>query len=422
MQKRSGDISDAFASLSGKEFMPLNARYAEIKKQLIAGKEDAVRASWVRLLATLRTEIEYIAEQGSSVVPEVKYSDVVSGQVSQQFRDELRKRGVAVVRGVVDERAALGYKASIREYIKQNPQTKAFPAENPQVFEIYWSHAQMQARTHPNMLNAQRFLMSFWHAQPDAPVSTAHPIAYADRLRIRLPGDARFALGPHMDGGSVERWEPQGYGLGGVYDAIFAGNWEAYDPWDATGRLKANMDMYQGVGACSMFRMFQGWLAMSETGPGEGTLLVNPLLALSTTYTLLRPFFSPKVPAKDPKAEIYEPEFLAADNWELELEPSAWVHGATPGHGQELRTSLHPHLDLSRSMVHVPKVRPGDYVVWHCDIIHAVDKKHAGASDSSVLYIPACPLTEENARTLARQKGCFIEGTPSPDFGGGEGE
>jgi hypothetical protein len=54
--------------------------------------------------------------------------------------------------------------------------------------------------------------------------------------------------------------------------------------------------------------------------------------------------------------------------------------------------------------------------------IHAVDRMHAGASDSSVLYIPACPLTEDNARFLARQRQTFTDGVPSPDFGGGEGE
>ena len=29
----------------------------------------------------------------------------------------------------------------------------------------------------------------------------------------------------------------------------------------------------------------------------------------------------------------------------------------------------------------------------HCDLIHAVEVEHAGAGDSSALYIPAAPLT-----------------------------
>lgn len=400
-QKRAGDISDAFASLSGLEFKPLEPRYADLKKQLIAGNEEAVRASWKRLLDDLRTEIPIIAQLGSKAIPEVQYKDIVAGTVSQDFVDQLRKRGVAVIRGVVDEQEALGYKQDIKDYVKQNPHTKAFPAENPQVFELYWSKAQMRARTHPNMLNAQRFLMSMWHSRDEsAPLSTAHPIAYADRLRIRLPGDAKFALGPHVDGGSVERWEPEGYG--DVYAPVFRGAWEAYDPWEGSGRLGVVSDMYQGVGACSAFRMFQGWLAMSHTAPREGTLLVCPLLRAATAYFLLRPFFGP--------------------DDDLEAATSAWLHGAAPGRGQELADALHPHLDLPNSMVHVPEVRPGDYVAWHCDTIHAVDKVHEGTGDSSVLYIPACPLTEANARYLVRQRDHFQRGVPSPDFGGGEGE
>ncbi|GME36780.1 uncharacterized protein LTHEOB_7594 [Neofusicoccum parvum] len=421
--KREGDISDAFASLSGKEFTPLEPRYATLKQQLIAGREDAIRASWERLLKDLRTEIPHIVETGSKVVPEVQYKDIVDGTVSQEFVDEHRKRGVAIVRGVVDEKEARGYKEEIEEYVRKNPHTKAFPADNPQVFELYWSRPQMRARTHPHLLNTQRYLMSFWHSRnPHAPVSTRHPAAYADRLRIRQPGDAKFALGPHVDGGSVERWEPEGYGRGGVYDAIFAGKWEQYDPWEASVRLPAVSDMYQGIGACSMFRMFQGWLSMSETGPGEGTLLVNPLLSRATAYILLRPFFTARRPPADPATEVFDPAFLDAANWQLEPSPSSWLQGATPGQGQELRAALHPHLDLARSMVHVPRVRPGDYVSWHCDGIHAVDQTHAGRADSSVLYIPACPLTPANAAFLARQRDCFRQGVPSPDFGGGAGE
>jgi hypothetical protein len=173
--------------------------------------------------------------------------------------------------------------------------------------------------------------------------------------------------------------------------------------------------------------MFQGWLSLSNTKPFEGTLLVNPLLKIATAYYLLRPFFSPKrgvQPGTQTASEAVtnSDDFLAPDNWIMDTTQSSWIHGATPGHGQELSHLLHPHLKLQKSMIHVPEVRPGDYVAWHCDTIHAVDKTHAGKSDSSVLYIPACPMTEDNANYLVRQREKFVNGTPSPDFGGGVGE
>lgn len=297
------------------------------------------------------------------------------------------------------------------------------------------------------MIETQRFLMSFWHSdKPEARISSTHPVTYADRLRIRQPGDAGFALGPHVDAGSVERWEENGYGLGRVYEKIWQGNWEGYDPWEASCRIPAVSDLYDGAGACSMFRMFQGWLSMSKNTAFEGTLLVNPILSLTTAYLLLRPFFTPiSQIAPGEQSQSATDSFLDPSNWKLEPQTTSTLHGASLGNSQELNDILHPHLTLSKTMVHVPNIKPGDYVAWHCDskfrilyihshvvtasidkfpplAIHAVDKVHQGKTDSSVLYIPACPLTEANVRYLQRQKEAFLDGTPGPDFPGGKGE
>ncbi|RDW72988.1 DUF1479-domain-containing protein [Coleophoma cylindrospora] len=415
--KKEGDISSVFASLSGAEAVPLPARFADIKRSLVANHEPAVVASWTRLLSTLRSEIELISEAGSDIIPTIEYSELNNHSRIQPFSKALSKRGVAVIRGVIPEEEVLQWKADVRDYVVANPQTKAFPADNPAVYELYWSPTQIKARAHPNMVDIQRFLMGFWHSDDkNAMISTEHPLAYADRVRIRMPGDAGFALGPHVDGGSAERWEPNGYGLGGPYNKVFEGAWEGFDPWESSSRLQVESDLYNGPGACSMFRMYQGWLSMSTTGPGEGALLVNPMLQAATAYYLLRPFFSPI------NADPSSSSFLDASNWAFDSEQTPLLQGATLGMAQELNNALHPHLDLEKTMVHVPRVQPGDYVAWHCDTIHAVDKIHNGTSDSSVLYIPACPMTEANARYLVRQRDAFLEGTPAPDFPGGVGE
>ncbi|KAI1812500.1 DUF1479 domain protein [Poronia punctata] len=417
-EKREGDISDSFVSLSGGNRPPLPQRFLDLKRSLVSGHEDEVIASWQRLLPRLRRENRIIAKQGSNIVPSLEFANLEEDLA--RLRPEIKKRGVAVVRNVIPESEARSYKNDIEEYLRLNPSTKAFPQVNPQVFELYWSSPQIRARAHPNLLKAQNRLMNIWESSnPDSAVSLSQTLSYADRLRIRQPGDATFALGPHIDGGSVERWETNGYGLGKVYDKIFQGSWEEYDPWDAGTRVHAVMDNYNGLGACSMFRMFQGWLSMSYTKGFEGTLLVNPLLQLATAYYLLRPFFRP---IKEPGALSVE-DYLAPSNWVFAgSEMTSELQGATPGHGQELATDLHPHLELDTSMIHMPQVKPGDFVVWHCDTIHAVDKVHNGQSDSSVLYIPICPVTEQNAHYLLRQKNAFLEGTPGPDFPGGLGE
>lgn len=226
--------------------------------------------------------------------------------------------------------------------------------------------------------------MSFWHStDPEALLSTKQPLSYADRLRIRQPGDAGFALGPHVDGGSVERWEPEGYR--DVYNKIWQGRWEEYDAWESSCRVPVESDLYDGPGACckktphpskfvrltllAMFRMFQSWLSMSTTGPREGTLMVNPLLQLATSYYLLRPFFKSFNEPNTMFAGEYNPDFLAPENWKLldEGEMTSALQGASLGHSQELNSVLHPHLELNQTMVHIPQIKPGDFVAWHCD-------------------------------------------------------
>ncbi|KAK4121975.1 DUF1479-domain-containing protein [Parathielavia appendiculata] len=421
--KAEGDISDTFASLSGRKAQPLPDRFRELKLRLVNGHEDAIIASWKRLLATLRHENDLIARIGPAIIPQVRFSHLHQDLAALKY--EIKKRGVAVVRGVIPEDEARAYKFEIEEYARQNPQTRGFPPNNPQVFELYWSTSQIRARSHSSLLTTQTALMTnLWHVSDSSvPVSLHTPLCYADRLRIRQPGDAQFALGPHQDGGSVERWEEDGYGKGGVYDSVFRGEWEkGYDPFDAAGRVGAVTDLYGGLGACSMFRMFQGWLAMSRAAPGEGTLLVNPLVKESVVYALLRPFFRARKALEEVGGD--EGIFLDEGNWEFTAGENmdSSLQGAIPGCAQEFPEGMHPHLELERTMVHVPEVRPGDYVVWHCDTIHAVDKKHGGKGDSSVLYIPVCPTTKASAEYVVRQRAAFLQGTPGPDFPGGEGE
>lgn len=251
-------------------------------------------------------------------------------------------------------------------------------------------------------MRVQQALMgSLWHtSNPTSQISITEPLSYADRLRIRQPGDATFALGPHIDGGSVERWEPDGYGRGGVYNKIFDGSWEGYDPWDASGRVDAVNNLYDGLGACTMFRMWQGWLSMSRTGPSEGTLLVNPLMHRATAYVLLRPFFEAVNKTKGPG-------YLDESNWAFVGAEgmTSDLQGASPGHGQELTDELHPHLQLDQTMVHVPQINPGDFVAWHCDSKFFLFRKARGLFRSlTTASQPSTPWT--SCTRASRTRAC----------------
>jgi hypothetical protein len=61
--------------------------------------------------------------------------------------------------------------------------------------------------------------------------------------------------------------------------------------------------------------------------------------------------------------------YLEEGNWEFTggEKMGSEIQGAMPGCAQEFPGGEHPHLQLDRTMVHVPEIRPGDYVIWHCD-------------------------------------------------------
>lgn len=127
------------------------------------------------------------------------------------------------------------------------------PAGNIVFYELYNSPAQIAARSHPSLVNTQRTLLSLWHTRSSTPadpalVSLTTPLSYFDRLRIRPPGPSAFVLGCHLDGGSLERWEDEGYRK--FYEGIFTEGekgWKEKD-WlfDAGLRIKANPDLHNG--------------------------------------------------------------------------------------------------------------------------------------------------------------------------------
>ncbi|KAK2598584.1 hypothetical protein N8I77_011984 [Diaporthe amygdali] len=474
----------------------LPKRFAQVKADLVSSNEAAVAASWGRLLKQLREEVAIIAEANRTVIPTIDFQDLEAPPQRNIFLDELKIRGAGVIRNVVPEDEALIMKSDLNAYIADNPHTRASSPKDPHLYELYWSLAQLKARAHPNMLKAQKFAMNgCWHhsiasgtssggdgvdtlVDSRTRITTNFPVAYADRVHIshRSPQEAQrfppsLPLKAQIDGGSVERWEADGYGgrsQRGTYREIFTGHWENWDPWDSSTRLNTTSDLYNGASTCSVFRMFQGIFSLgtadlqqssSSSLPTQSPMAICALpVRLVTAYWLLRPFFSPRKPwvGKGQRAA----DFLDQSNWDLTTSQSPILHGAQPCHSQEINALLHPHLLLDRTLVPVPPLRPGDYVLFHPDVAYAMTptlptppsateqtppptpqrsrRPSSSCSSSSsappssttpssttsttLLYIPACPLTQTNALFLARQRKAFLLGFPGPDFAGGGGE
>ena len=440
-------------SFWGTDPVPLPSRFARIKRKLVSGHEAELQKTFCRLIAALQDEASHIEDLGAHLIPSISFSDIDDPSQTTRFAEDLKRYGVGVVRGVIPTSHTDDYVRETVEYVKTKD-VKPPPVQDPTCFDFYWTPAQVRARAHPSVLHTQRFIMGLWETGSEDKVATKYPITYADRIRIHgLPGheqspppkpdlDSEKKPQPaksaddwlkaiqsstiiaQVDNGSLERWEPDGYQRTGTYDHIFKGNLDAYDPWDCAGRVSTSTDLYNGYGACSIFRMFQGLLGLSTIEPGMIRLLPSPKLA--TAYFLLRPFFSPKKPCPESREGPEWEAFLHPDNWALDEEQSTIIHGAVPGHAQRVTELWHPHLYLRRSLITLPTLQAGDYIFWHPDLAYHITSDGTGLRSENgdfapddvrmLVYLPAAPLTQTNALYLARQRKQFLRGLPGPDF------
>ncbi|KAH9902605.1 DUF1479-domain-containing protein [Cubamyces lactineus] len=401
------------------ELGPCPPRFVELKKEIAGSYPDfeaRVTKAWGEILQELEKVTKEIASKGSQNVPEVNFSEL--GNLSPERVEEIKRKGSVVIRDVVDDAEAKEWQAWLREYVTKNPDIEGFPDHDKQFFQLYWTKSQVRARAHPNVLETTKWLNQMYHVKSGENVENVDlttPLNYADRFRIRHPGMQWDAHPPHVDGGSIERWEDQVFR--NCFADILSGNWREHDPYDLRNRINARSSLYKRPNQSTVFRTYQGWLALSETAPKEGTLQVFPNVLLSNAYIVLRPFFTPK---EGKSAESFAPE-----DWQFDISnpdfPGIYSLGQAFT-GPRPNTNSHPHLRLDETMVSVPKVYPGDMVFWHCDVVHAVEKQHAGKEDSTVMYIPAVPYTPANAAYVERQRESFLKGLSPPDFPVTKGE
>ncbi|CAO3635812.1 unnamed protein product [Cunninghamella blakesleeana] len=391
VKESKGNISSVFAHLGASKPV-LDSHFVDIKKKLVTGKEQQanIQASYERLLQAFEKEKQEIQQLGSKVIPEIHMNDIKknNGRLPDDIAQLVKKRGSLVVRGVLERDQAIQYKQDIKNYIQSHRgDITGFPENQPQVWELYWTPSQVKARANENFNIASLALSQLWHADPNTPVDFTKNVTYCDRLRIREAGDSNFALNEHIDSGSVERWEDETYSK--CYQKIFDGQWEEYDAFDATHRVDAKMDLHQSPGGCSMLRISQGWIALSDIVKDGGHIKVCPLLKEQTAYYMLKPLL---------EEYINEPDLL----------------GAYPGRCHDI--SKENHSPITEIMVSAPDVQCGDAVFWHCDQVHSVEPMNTMTTDSSVLYIPSTPLCKINSEYLKLQRDAFEKGCTPPDF------
>ncbi|MFI5217826.1 MAG: YbiU family protein, partial [Candidatus Limnocylindria bacterium] len=267
----------------------LRATIRATKQRLRRSIPDLPR-SFAEVEEQLRREVDEIQEASArrrSPLPSIDSADVARGAPGEAAAREIRRRGVAIVRRVFSREQAGAWDDAIGEYLASNRYQQrpadaeldqyfsALASGRPQIFGIYWSKPQVEARQHQALAETRAFLNSLWthasggraHFRPD------RECTYADRIRRREPGDRSLGLSPHMDAGSVERWIDPAYQQ--VYRHVFAGDARAYDPFD--GAFRAETQEIPSPAVCSMFRTWQGWTALTPQGEGDGTLQLVPI-------------------------------------------------------------------------------------------------------------------------------------------------
>lgn len=376
----------------------LDQRFATLKKRLVkAENKQKVIESYERLLKVLKDEVAFIEKTGPKSIPEIDFGIVRKngGELPLDFIKHVRERGCVILRNVVPEEQAVAWETELKEYTRRHPQVGGYPKHKPASWSTWWTRPQVQIRSHPAVLEAMHTVSKLWHVtNENTPIDLDSQVVYPDRMRIRYPSkEGEYTLPAHLDSGSIERWEDPVNRSN--FQAIFDGNWQDWDGWEADNRVNAKSDLYQTGTQCSCWRSLQGWLSLSHTGTGEGTLRLLPSLKASMAYMMLRPLF-----------------LSGAFDDSQPTSP-----GAVPGLNQFKPTQeFYPDLGLDRAMVGIPPVRPGDFAFWHCDLVHMVDSEHPGERDSSVIYYACVPLTPYNLDSLLSTRASFEKADVPVDF------
>jgi hypothetical protein len=373
----------------------------EIKAALrdrIAASGRTVEEIAAVLEGRLEAEVDEIAaarDRGEPVWPVIDYADIAAGTVTGQARDLLRRRGCVVVRGQFGHDLARGWDQELVDYVDRNdffdqyrgPGDDFFASvgSKPEIYPIYWSRPQMEARQSDEMARVQAFLNGLWRHQSDG-VQWFDPdrdSLYPDRIRRRPPGTSSAGLGSHLDPGTLDLWMTRDYQL--AFRHLFDGAAEEYDPWDAAHRTTG--PQYPGTTMCSVFRTFQGWTALSDMAHDQGVLHTVPIPG-AMAYLMLRPLLA-DVPDDDLCGVTVNRTFPVTEQW---------------------------HPLLRRALTGIPDVRAGDTVWWHCDLIHSVAPVEDQQGWGNVMYIPAAPWCPRNERYAAQVRAAFTTGSSPDDF------
>ena len=334
-------------------------------------------------------------EQGKCAWPVIDYADIAGGTVSPETVVLLKRRGCMIVRNHFERRQALDWDLGIEEYVGRNKFFENYRGagddffgsvgSKPEIYPIYWSPAQIEARQSERMANVQGFLNRLWTSTADDLqwFDPDRDAMYPDRIRRRPPGTTSRGLRTHMDAGTLDLWMTRESQQ--AFHHLFDGTVEEFDPWSAAHRTTG--PQFVGTTMTSAFRTFQGWTALSDMDHDQGVLQSIPI-ADAMGYLMLRPLLG-DVPDDDMCGVAVGKAFPVSEQW---------------------------HAPLLRAVAGIPDVRAGDSAWWHCDMPHAVAPVADQKGWGNVMYIPAAPWCARNERYSESVRQAFLDGDSPTDF------
>jgi len=349
--------------------------------------------------ASVEQEIDALAEMrnaGESVIPEVMFSQLCSRGFTAEQAELIRRRGCVVVRGTFAESDANRWNQSLNDYLSENDYFadlhKAIQAgdekraHNPHMLDIYWSKSQLEIRQSSRLRELQKRLNGLWRAT-DTGYGAFNPdvsYTYADRIRSRQPTDQIHGLSPHVDNCSMESWFSTET-IARTYGSLLNGEWQSFDAFNAANR--ACTDRKPHPDSCSVFRSYQGWVALTPQGSECGSLQLVP-----SSRCVAWLFLNLLQSSLHDDHQVYPLPFEAY-----------MLHAER-------------HAMLIKGLCSLPQLNAGDTVWWHPDAVHAVEHLNKSKIPSTVAYLGIAPDCARNRQYMRSQLASFKQGLSPPDF------
>ena len=141
---------------------PYRARIVDTKRRLGSRITD-MPARFASITRSVEAQIEEIVQeraQGIQPVPDLDFDQL--DQVTEEQKHKIRQRGCLVIRNVFEDQRVADWNRQLEEYLTNNNYIEKVSAsgavddyfstlasDKPQIYGVYWSRPQMEARTSP---------------------------------------------------------------------------------------------------------------------------------------------------------------------------------------------------------------------------------------------------------------------------------